>query len=108
MRSIHTSKKGGGGVQVTPNQAQHGRLKELALLRWTLGAVKCSEGLGWRLGTYEYCSPDLAPILTKSQERKKEKSSPPLPAASGKTSRTPLVDLKSAGSLPATPQDQEL
>ena len=31
-----------------------------------------SEGLGCRLGTTEYCCPDLALILTGPQERKKK------------------------------------
>ena len=77
-----------------------GGLKALAWCRWTVGAWQLTEDLGWRLGNCEYCSPDLAPILTKPQEGRKEKSSPPLPVASRKTSRTCSVDLKPAGGFP--------
>ena len=53
--------------------AQRGGLKVPAWHRWTVGARQHSEGLGWRLATSEYCSPDLALILADAQERKKVK-----------------------------------
>ena len=45
----------------------------LGWCRWTVGAWQHMEGLGWRLSNCKYCGPDLAPILTKPQERKKVK-----------------------------------
>ena len=44
----------------------------------------------------EYCDLDLVPILSKPQEGRKAKSSPPLPVASRKTTRTRWIVLKSA------------
>ena len=57
------------------------------------------EDLGWRLGNYEYCGPNLVSILAKPQEGRKQKPSPALPVAIRKTSRTHSMGFKSVGGL---------
>ena len=61
-----------------------------------------SKGLSRWLGTYEYCSPDLAPIIATPKERKKAKPNTTLPAAIMKTSRNHLVGLKKEGFPPTS------
>ena len=66
---------------------------------WTVQGAQRSEGLGWWLGTCDYCSPELAPILEEPQERKTVEPSPPLPAGTRNTCKTALEGVKSTGSF---------
>ena len=61
--------------------------------------AQCSEGVGWELGTCDYCGPDPAPMLEEPQKRDKTEARPPLPAGSGKTCKTGLAGLKLTGSF---------
>ena len=83
--------------------AQWGGLKEPAWHMWTVGRVPYSEGLGWRLDSYEYCSPSRGPTAEpqngikqnqKQNQNQKMESNLPLPGA---FSRTCLLGFKSEG-----------
>ena len=97
-RSGWANKEGGVWVWFAPTQhtsgtdqrgAKQGGLLVPAGCRWTewrLRVAQRSEGLGWKLGTCDYYSPDWAPFLGKTL--RENRAQLPLPAGTGKTCKT--------------------